>query len=111
MIEEILLQKRKQLLESGGAQDATFVKSDIDALLNLNELRMFKLKHTFPSDFKFCETKEESIQQVISSDDIYRILEYCVIAQPILQESVGVVFKNNWRFINGRKFATRHSRA
>lgn len=110
MIEEILLEKQRQLLEFGGIKDAMFAKSDIDSLLDLNELRAFKLKHPFPQDFVFCETKDESIQCVIKEKSLYRILEYCVIAQPILQESVSVVFKN-WRFINGRKFATRHSRA
>ena len=90
MIEKILEDKRQQLIKSGGLKRATFNKEEIDHLMDLNELRVFKIAHPMPSNFQFCTS--------VGSD--YAVLEYCAITQPVLQISIGKVFKN-WRFFNG----------
>lgn len=106
MIEEVLKDKREQLKRSFGTEDAKFSKEDIDVLLDCNELRVLKVTHSFPKNFEFSKSKEESRMRALKNNSVYCILEYCVIAQPILQDSVGKVFKN-WRFINGRRAARR----
>lgn len=100
MIEKILEDKRQQLIKSGGLKRATFNKEEIDHLMNLNELRVFKIAHPMPSNFQFCTSVEESVQKVLSDGSDYAVLEYCAITQPVLQISIGKVFKN-WRFFNG----------
>lgn len=85
-VEEILNDKLMQLKDSNGMTDAAFSKSDIDVLMDINNLRVFKLKNPMPEDFKFADSKAESIQFVLDGNDqLYRILEYCVITQPVLQ--------------------------
>lgn len=101
-VEEILNDKLMQLKDSNGMTDAAFSKSDIDVLMDINNLRVFKLKNPMPEDFKFADSKAKSIQFVLDGNDqLYRILEYCVITQPVLQIPVHNVYKN-WRFINGK---------
>lgn len=100
MILDVLMDKKKQLIASGGTQRATFTRSDIDTMMDLNELRVFKLANPMPSDYVFCKSERESIQRVLENGSVYAVFEYCVISQPVLQYSVSKVFKN-WRFING----------
>lgn len=107
MIIQILEDKRNQLLQSNGEADAKFCKADIDILMDVNELRVFKMKHQMPENFTFAKSKQESINHVLHEESLYRVLEYCIISQPVLQISVRKVFKN-WRFING-KYATRRN--
>lgn len=107
MILKILEDKKTQLIQSEGKQDAKFCKDDIDVLMNVNELRVFKMSHTMPTDFQYAKSKQESIDLVLHDGSLYRVLEYCIISQPVLQISVRKVFKN-WRFING-KYAIRRN--
>lgn len=107
MVIDILNEKKQQLIKNDGLKDATFCKEDIDVLMDVNELRIFKVGNPMPKDFEFSASKEESIERVLNNDSIYRVLEYCVIAQPVLQISVGKVFKR-WKFINGL-YSTRRN--
>lgn len=109
MIEDILKRKREEIIACNGERDASFSKDDIDALRNMNDLRVMKIKYPFPEDFKFSDTKEESRLAVLQDDSIYRILEYCVIAQPVLQDTISQVFRS-WRCINGRPAVARGDR-
>lgn len=108
MIEEILREKREELIKTNGMEDASFLRADIDILRNMNELRVLKIQYPFPNDFKFSKSKEESRRAAVQDDSIYRILEYCVIAQPVLQDNVSKVFKS-WRCINGRPAVSRRT--
>lgn len=109
MINSILNDKKQQLIASGGTKRATFTTAEIDVLMDLNELRVFKLANPFPKDYEFCKTEKESIQRVLTDGSPYSVLEYCVLSQPVLQYSIREVYKN-WRFFNGI-FGVRQHRA
>lgn len=104
MIIEILNEKRKQLRSDG--PEAKLTIDDINALMDVNELRVLKITNPMPKDFVFSQSKEESFKRLLEEDSIYRTLEYCVISHPVLQISVGKVYKQ-WRFINGPRTKLR----
>lgn len=113
MLNDILMDKYSQLVLSSGECDADFVKTDIDRLIDVNELRALKMSVPFPKDFEFSTSKDECIRRIItagdwSSETLYRVLEYCVITQPVLQHGIIKVFRN-WRCFNGL-YAVQHNR-
>lgn len=110
VVSGILMSKYAEL-KNGDDPDISFTRDEIDIMMDANELRCFKMESTFPKDFQFCKTKEECIEKILArkkkdNELLYRLMEYCVISQPVLQLSVSKVFKN-WRYINGR-FAAKY---
>lgn len=104
MIIEILNEKRKQLRNDG--PEVKLTVDDINVLMDVNELRILKITNPMPKDFVFSKSKEESFNRALEENSLYRILEYCAISHPVLQISVGKVYKQ-WRFINGPRTKLR----
>lgn len=91
-IEQILEEKKRELIECGNPLKVQFSLDDINVLADMNELRRLKLKLKFPENFERSTDLFACTRHIIDGDSEYRVLEFCVLKNKVLQLPVSQVF-------------------
>lgn len=93
MIYKILSEKRDELLRLGDPLAVDFTLKDINVLSNPSQLRLLKLKTPFPENFEVADNAFQCANLIVHGDaSVYRILEFCMLRNRVLQPSVISVF-------------------
>ena len=93
MIYDVLIDKREKLLKVGDPLAVEFGIRDINILSDLSQLRVLKLKTPFPDDYKIANDVFECANKRMHGDtSIYRVLEFCMLRNRVLQHNVIKVF-------------------
>lgn len=90
---QVLLDKQKQLLDTGDPLCVQFDIADINTLADQTQLRLLKLSEVFPSEFEQSDSLFDCADRIIRGDSIYRVLEFCVLRNRVLVHYVGGVFE------------------
>lgn len=91
-IYNILLEKEKVLKHYGLPTAVTFTLDEIDELADKSSLRAFKLFYRFPADFKRSRDIVDCTKHIVEGDNIYRVLEFCIMKNRILRQPVISIF-------------------
>ena len=91
-IEDILSEKRLELLKSGNPFMVQFTLDEINALADVNELRRLKLLLPFPENFKRSSDLFACTKHILEGDGEYRVLEFCILKNKILRMPISQVF-------------------
>lgn len=89
---KILLEKQKVIQHYGLPSSVVFTVDEINLLSDSNLLRVLKLTHKFPTDFKCANNLLECTKMIVAGDDIYRVLEFCILKNRVLRMPVSAVF-------------------
>lgn len=91
-IADILADKKEQLMETGNPLAVTFTVDDINALADVNQLRMLKISLPFPSEFEQSGDLFECTRSILDGDSDYRVLEFCALKNKVLVGPIKQVF-------------------
>lgn len=93
MIYKILIEKREELLSKGDPLAVNFTVKEINVLSDPSQLRLLKLKTPFPGDFEKAVDVFDCANKIVHGDNgIYRMLEFCILRNRVLQHDVTRVF-------------------
>lgn len=92
-ISEILESKRKELLRAGNPFKVKFDLEEINVLADVNELRKLKIMVPFPANFERSPDLFACTKKIIDGERTYRVLEFCVLKNRVLEAQVKQVFK------------------
>ena len=93
MIYKILGEKRDELLRKGDPLLVDFTVKEINALSNPSLLRLMKLHTPFPEDFEIASDVFQCAKLIVHGDtNVYRVLEFCMLRNRVLQHSITSVF-------------------
>lgn len=92
-IYDLLVKKREELLSVGDVNNLLFSVEEIELLKDKDHLRLLKITHTFYSDFVPATDKQDCALRVFcGDDDIYRMLELCMLSNRAVRDSILSVF-------------------
>lgn len=91
-IETILDEKRAELLKTGNPLYVQFTLDEINTIADVNELRRLKLLLPFPSNYEKVSDLFACTKKILDGEDGYRVLEFCVLKNKVLQPAVMQVF-------------------
>ena len=91
-IRKILMNKKADLMRTGNPLSVSFTSDEINALADVNELRKLKLSLSFPKDFKRSSDLFACTKKILDGDSDYRVLEFCILKNKVLQMPVSQVF-------------------
>lgn len=89
---EVLEEKKQQLLSTGNPLAVVFTIDDINTLADVDELRMLKMSLPFPDTFERSSDLFECTRSIVDGDSYYRILEFCMLKNKVLQSPIKQVF-------------------
>lgn len=90
---EVLEEKKTQIIQKANPHLIEFSADDIKILSDVTQLRFFKLANSQPGEFQRSSDIWACCQAVSESGDLYRVLEFCVLKNKILEKSVWQVFE------------------
>ncbi len=91
-VQDILKEKREALICVGNPLAVEFSLDEINVLADVNVLRGLKLVLPFPENFEKSADLFECAKRIIDGDGDYRVLEFCVLKNKVLQMPVKQVF-------------------
>lgn len=89
---EVLQGKAREIVEAPTPFAVTFTEEDFLALSDVNQLRAFKLTDK-------CNTVQQrsadlfKCKEECNEDNLYKVLEFCTLANPAIRGPVGKVFQ------------------
>lgn len=89
---EILENKRTELQAKGNPLEVEFSADELNILGDISNLRNLKLVLTFPKNYKHASDIFDCTYKILHGDEICRVLEFCVFANPCLRTVVYQVF-------------------
>lgn len=92
MIINILAEKQAKLKHYGRPDATNFTLEEIEELSDEAALRAFKLRHPFPTNYAISSDLIGCTRDVCVSDDLYKVLEFCMLKNRILRGPVTSVF-------------------
>ncbi len=92
LIVDVLIKKREELLAKGDPLAVGFDVCEINLLSDPDRLRTLKLTVPFPSGYVPSSDLFSCADEVIRTDSLYKVLEFCVLRNRVLRSSVFKVF-------------------
>lgn len=83
-IQDILNEKRDELLKTGNPLCVQFTLDEVNELADVNALREYKLRHSFPEKYECTEDLFMCAQKILSGEGGYRLLEFCALKNRVL---------------------------
>ena len=92
-IQNILDSKREELLKTGNPLCVQFTLDEVDELADVNSLREYKLRHTFPEKYECTNDLFLCAQKILEGENNYRLLEFCALKNRVLIAPFAQVFR------------------
>lgn len=84
----ILHQKQDELIQKGNPLAVVFTVDEINTLADEGQLLSLKFEKEFPKDFKVSSDLFECAEKIIKGDNIYRVLEFCMLKNRALVKTI-----------------------
>lgn len=91
-VKEILQEKKRQICCVGNPCLIEFTAEEINILSDLDELRCLKLQESMPRGYEPERDPFTCFRRILEGDSIYRVLEFCLLKNRALRNSVPKVF-------------------
>lgn len=92
MITNILIAKREELLAKGNPLAVNFNANEINLLSDPDRLRALKLTVPFPNGYVPATDLFSCACEVVRTDSLYKVLEFCMLRNRVLRPHVLKVF-------------------